>query len=673
MKPSPFALTALAFLGVPTLPPDAAADPVAALPSESPYFVVLESGAGEGESEPLPLKATDVRVGIAGIIAEVEVRQHYRNTGSKTLEAVYVFPGSTRAAVHGLDLEIGGRRLAARIAEKEAARRQYEQAKAGHRTAALLEQERPNVFRMNVGHILPGDEVFVTLRYTERIEPVDRVYEFLFPGVVGPRYGNGASSSDTSWSANPHLKPGAAAPAAFSLRVDLAAGLPVKEASSPTHALSIEYPGGDRLRARLKPEETRAGDRDFVFRYRLAGERLESGLLLHEDARTGENHFLLLVQPPARVRPEEIPPRDYVFVVDVSGSMAGFPLDTAKGLLRDLIGGLRPEDRFNVLLFAGDSSLLSEASLPATREYLDRATAFIDRERGGGGTELGRALERALAQPKEAGVSRSIVLVTDGHVNFEREVFGLVRDRLGEGNLFPLGIGSSVNRFLIEGLARAGRGEPFIVLGPAEAPAAAGRLREMIASPVLTRVGLDFGGDFEVHEVSPAGYPDVFADRPLAVFGKYRGRPAGEVRVTGLTGGGREVSLVVPMEGKSGGAAANPALPLLWARQRIAERSDDYALSKKDEARAEVTNLGLTHGLLTEFTSFVAVDPVARDPGPGQGAETVRQPLPLPQGMPASAVGGGTIPEPGSILLWLTGMVTLLWRRLFGRKAAPAA
>ena len=635
--------------------------------TESPHFIIL-SGDDEGASEPLPLKHTAVTARIAGTIAEVEVRQQYRNTGGKILEAVYVFPGSTRAAVHGLELAIGERRIAAKIAEREAAKSEYEKAKAENKTAALLEQERPNVFRMSVGHILPGDDVEVTLRYTELLQPEDRLYEFVFPNVVGPRYGNGSADGNRTWTANPHLLPGVPTPATLSIEVELAAGMPVQEAMSPSHRVKIDYDGPDRLRTALETTDGENGDRDFVLRYRLAGDEIASGLLLHEDEATGENYFHLTVQPPARVKPAKIPGRDYVFVVDVSGSMNGFPLDTAKKLLRDLIGGLRTTDRFNVLLFAGGSSLLAETPLVADRAGIERAIAFLDAANGGGGTELGQAMERALALPVSEGYSRSLILVTDGFVDFERSVFQSVREQLGQGNLFPLGIGSSVNRFLIEGLARAGRGEPLIVLGPDEAPAAAEKLREMIASPVLTNVAVDFGKGFEVNSVSPGAFPDVFAQRPLTVYGKYRGKPQGEIRITGIGGGGREIDLRVPVNQQEGAKPVNPGLRFLWARSRIAELADDHALDPDSETKQEVTTLGLTHGLLTEFTSFVAVDTEVRKAPGDADRETVRQPLPLPQGVPASAVGGGTVPEPATFLLWLTGMGAYACRRFFGKR-----
>ncbi len=635
----------------------------------SPYFVVL--GHEEGKTEALPLKKTDARVRIAGVIAEIELRQMYRNTGDQVLEAIYVFPGSTRAAVHGLTMRVGERSIEARIAEKEAAKQEYEEAKAAGQTAALLEQERPNVFRMSVGHILPGDDVAVTLRYTELLVPTDRVYEFVFPTVVGPRYSNrpadASAAAGDGWVANPFLEPGAQKLAApiFDITVDLAAGLPLKEVICASHPVRIDYEGGERARVTLDGSEERGGDRDFVLRYRLAGKQIDTGLLLHEDGERRENFFLLTVQPPNRVKAADIPGREYVFVVDVSGSMSGFPLDTAKELLRDLFRDLRPTDRFNVMVFAGGSRWMANRSLVANNANLDRAIDFLQGQRGGGGTELGKALEGAFDLQADDGTSRNVIVITDGMVDFEREVFQLVRERIGDGNLFAFGIGSSVNRFLIEGLARAGQGEPFIVLDPSEARGVADRLREMIAAPVLTDVRIDFGKEFEVYDIEPSGYADVFADRPLTIRGKYRGEPGGKVTVSGVSGKER-LSLDLPV--KSGEERENPALAYLWARERIAARADDFELTDDDEAKSEVTNLGLTYGLLTRFTSFIAVDTETRPAAPGTEKQTSKQPLPLPQGMPMTAVGGGTSPEPMTILLWLTGMGSLFWQRLRGRR-----
>jgi Ca-activated chloride channel family protein len=599
----------------------------------APYFFVRSEDPG---LDRLPLKSTAAEVRIAGVIADVTVTQVYRNEGSRALEAIYVFPGSTRAAVYGMTMTIGSRTINAVVRERQQARAEYEQARAQGRTASLLEQQRPNVFQMNVANIRPGDEIKVRLSYTELLVPTEAVYEFVYPTVVGPRYSNRAAADapDTErWVENPYHHQGEPPAYHFDIKVTLAAGMPIQEISCTTHRTTISYDGPTTATVSLDPSERYAGNRDFILRYRLAGSRVESGLLLY-DGQDGERFFLLMVEPPGRVAVEQVPPREYIFVVDVSGSMHGYPLEVSKKLLADLVGHLRPTDTFNVLLFAGGSSLLSDRSLPATPGNVADAIRFIEQQQGGGGTELVPALRRVFAVPRTEGVSRTVVIATDGYVAVEKEAFDLIRGNLDRSNVFAFGIGTAVNRFLIEGIARAGMGEPFVVTRPEEAPERAERFRRYVASPVLTGVRIDFG-TLEVHDVEPPAVPDVLAERPVIVFGKWRGHLSGHITVRGTTGAAPyletfDVGHVRP-------ARHNAALRYLWARQRIAVLGDDTRLRRDDERVRAITDLGLTYNLLTDYTSFVAIDTVVR--GTGGKVETVTQPLPLPQGVSDLAVG----------------------------------
>jgi Ca-activated chloride channel family protein len=598
----------------------------------SPYFFVKSD---DPELDQLPLKSTSVLVNISGIIADVLVTQVYRNEGKRPLEAIYIFPASTRAAVYGMKMRIGDRTITAKIDRREDARRQYEEAKEAGKSASLLEQQRPNVFQMNVANILPSDVIKVELRYTELLVPTDAVYGFVYPTVVGPRYTNQleeeASQSDL-WTKNPYLHQAESPPYTFSIDVNIAAGLPIKDVSCPSHKINVNYERPSFSAIRLHPSEKYGGNRDFILNYRLAGGRIETGLLLYEGE--AENFFLLMLQPPKRVHERLIPPREYIFIVDVSGSMHGFPLNISKKLLRDLIGKLRPVDRFNVLLFAGGSSLMSNHSLPATPENIRRAIDIIERQRGGGGTELLPALRRGLLLPKTEGYSRSIIIATDGYVSVEAEAFDLIRKNLGNANIFPFGIGSSVNRHIIEGMARVGMGEPFIITKPEEAPEKARKFMELIKSPVLTGIEVDFG-QFQVYDVEPASIPDVLANRPVIVFGKWRGKARGHIELRGITGAVPFSKRIEVEEFKP--SESSLALRYLWARHRITLLSDYNKLSPQDERVREVTNLGLTYNLLTAYTSFVAVDSQVRLTN-GESV-LVKQPLPLPYGVSDYAVG----------------------------------
>src|SRR5512145_1763564 len=310
--------------------------------------------------------------------------------------------------------------------------------------------------------------------------------------------------------------------------------------ASPSHRLDTDGLGSRTARAELDAAAAHA-DRDFVLEYRLAGKEIASGVLVHEGR--DENFFLALVEPPARVPTSAIVPREYVFVLDVSGSMHGFPIETAKALLRGLVGNLRPTDTFNIIPFAGGHSLFAPRSVPATRENVEAAVRFINGQRGGGSTELLAALRGALALPSDADRARSFVVITDGYVTIEKEAMDLVRANLSHANVFAFGIGSSVNRFLIEGLARAGRGEPFIVLNERDAAVMADRFRAYIEAPVLTRIDVAFRG-FDAYDVDPAQLPDLFAQRPLVLTGKFRGSASGAIEVRGTSAAGTFVQSV---------------------------------------------------------------------------------------------------------------------------------
>ncbi len=283
----------------------------------SPYFMVVGDDA---DLDRLPLKSTRASVKIAGVIADVQVTQVYHNEGIKPLEAVYVFPASTRAAVYGMKMTIGKRTIEAGIKKRQDARLAYEQARDEGRSASLLEQQRPNVFQMNVANILPGDEIRVELKYTELVVPEDRVYEFVDPTVTGPRYPGAGSEpwpqTPTSTRDNPPAH-------AFDIQVGIHAGMPIREVSCPSHKVQVAYRGAETADVFLDRSESEGGNRDFILRYRLDGERIQSGLLLSEGGK--ENFFLLMVQPPQRVKKTDIPGREYIFIVDVSGSMPASP------------------------------------------------------------------------------------------------------------------------------------------------------------------------------------------------------------------------------------------------------------------------------------------------------------------------------------------------------------
>ncbi len=457
-----------------------------------PYFLV----EGDKDVEGFPLLETKVKVNIAGVIAEIELTQVYKNDGKKTIEAVYIFPLGTKSAIHAMRMKIGARIIDAEIKEKGEARQIYEDAKEEGKVASLLEQHRPNVFQMNVANIMPGDIVQVTVKYTENLVPEDGVYNFAFPTVVGPRFTGEVDKKDIKgkdkWMSSPFTKEGKLPSYDFDIKVNLNTGLPLGEVSVNTHKVDIIKTGPASAMINLSKDDKKRGNKDFILKYSLKGRKIQSGLLMYPGK--DENYFLLMVEPPKQVDLKMVPPREYVFIVDVSGSMNGFPLDVSKALIKDILNGLRKDDYFNIIFFAGGSKTLADKPLQATETNIQKAIDMLNTQRGGGGTRITAALKKAIALKKKKGMSRIIVIATDGYIGVEKKTFDLIRDNMGEANVFTFGIGSSMNRYLLEGMARVGKGEPFVVTNKGDAEEAAAKFKEYVNYPLLTDIKVKFQG-----------------------------------------------------------------------------------------------------------------------------------------------------------------------------------
>lgn len=605
----------------------------------SPYFVVISENP---EVDNLPLKETSVKADIVGVIADVTVKQVYVNSGKNPLEAIYTFPLSTKAAVYGMKMTIGTRMITAKIEEKEKARKDYEQAKSEGKRASLLEQSRPNVFTMNVSNIMVNDTIVVELKYTELLVPEKGKYTFVYPTVVGPRYSNKSSNTaevNDEFVATPYTKSGEMPAYTFNFEVAINSGIPIQHLDCQTHKMIESNPSLTKSILQLDPSDANGGNRDVIVNYSLQGDKIESGVLLYEGE--DENFFLMMVQPPKKVLKEDIPPREYIFIVDVSGSMHGFPLDVAKKLMRNLLVNLQPSDKFNVILFSLNTGLFSENSVYATPENVEQALNYIGKHNGGGNTELLQALEQAYRLPREdPDLSRTFLVVTDGYVDVEREAFEMIRKNSDETNFFSFGIGSSVNRYLIEGMAYMGNGEPLIITKQAEADKKAEQFRTYINTPVLTRIKANYGS-LQAYDVEPVAVPDMLAERPIIIYGKYKGKPSGTISLSGKAGRKAykqsfDLSKIQP-------ETSNSALRYLWAREQIKlldylGSDNAYNENQKDESYVKrITELGLKYNLMTNYTSFIAIDEqiVNKD---GE-TTTVKQPVPMPEGVSDYAVG----------------------------------
>ncbi len=643
----------------------------------APYFFIED---GDPLTDQFPLKETDVKTNINGIIAETYVTQIYTNEGQKPINAIYVFPGSTKVAVHGMTMQIGDEIIKAKIKERVEARQEFEEAKNEGKSASLLEEERPNVFTMNVANIMPGDIVKVELHYTETITSTDGKYEFVFPTVVGPRYVSPAtdvSDDHNNFTESPYLMDGKTPPGKYNITVHLNSAVPISNVNCQSHKIVTDMNNNKALITLENPEEY-AGNRDFILDYSLTGSEINSGLMLNKGGLAGENtpkenFFMLTVQPPERVTLKDILPREYIFVLDVSGSMNGFPINTAKILIGNLVSSLRRTDTFNVILFAGTSAQMSPKSVPATSYNINRALDLIEQEEGGGGTELVPALQSAIDIPRTSkDVARSVIIITDGYISEESEIFDIIGKNLGETDFFSFGIGDGVNRYLIEGIAKVGQGEAFVITDPAKANEEATNFRRYIQSPILRNIKVTYNG-FDAYDVEPEKSPTLFAKRPIVMYGKWKGEAEGTIEITGTKGNGEAYRQVIQVAGAQP-MENNSALPYLWARARVEQLMDYGTLEDEnsmEQVKKEVTQIGLDYSMLTPFTSFIAITEQVRNTG--SEAKDVNQPLPLPLHVSNNSVGSYTSgSEPGIAAVIVIGALTLIMGgvRLFRKRAA---
>lgn len=628
--------------------------------TQSPYFYVESKEVGV---DSFPLKSTEVTTNIDGVIADTYVVQTYANQGKEPINASYVFPASTKVTIHGMQMQVGNQTVTATIKEKEEAKEEFEAAKSEGKSASMLSEERANVFTMDVANIMPGDEVRIELHYTEMITPSEGTYQFVYPTVTGPRYVGPIlddSGNREEWTGTPYLKEGSTPTDDYKINVTVSSGVPITSLSSSSHDINIEWTENTTAHVSLANSSDYAGNRDFILDYRLTGEQINAGLITSQNEN--ENVFMLMIQPPERYEIEEIPPREYIFVLDVSGSMSGFPLDTAKELINNLVSGLRETDTFNLILFSGDSLQMADSSVPATKENIDKALKLISEQEGAGGTELEAALEDALNTPADEDVSRNIVIISDGYIRGESEVFELVNENLESADFFPFGIGSAVNRYLVEGIAAIGQGEPFVVTDEEEAEEVAERFRTYIQSPVLTDIKVSFEG-FDTYDVEPAVLPTLYAQKPIVLLGKWKGEAEGTIQIEGMTGEG-EYSQTIDVADSIDGQ--NDAVGYLWARKRV-ERLTDYGRTTDDSAiKAEVTQIGLNYNMITPYTSFVAVIDTVRNPD-GESTD-VDQPLPLPLEVSDLAVGYKIGSEPNNMILFGMPAVILMLSALMKKR-----
>jgi Ca-activated chloride channel family protein len=584
-----------------------------------------------GSQEECPLRHTSVKADIAGMVARVNVTQEFHNDSATKVEAVYTFPLPHDAAVDRMTMTIGSRVIEGKVHKKEEAQALYNAAREQGRTAALLDQHRPNIFTQSLANLEPGADVRIDISYVETLRYEAGKFEFVFPMVVAPRYKPGAPS--------PPLTPeGTRAGHDISVEVALDAGLPIGNVASPTHEIDLQWVTSSRALVRLKDQQS-IPNRDFLLRYESASGAIQDTVLAHYTAQGG--YFALMLEPPRTTGAADASPKELIFVLDTSGSMMGFPIEKAKEAMIMALSGLYSNDTFNLITFSGDTEILFPEPVAATPENIEMAKLFLQSRSGSGGTEMMKAIRAALDPSAATGRVRVVCFMTDGEVGNDMEILSEVQKHTA-ARVFAFGIGQSVNRFLLDGMAHLGRGEVEYVGLQDDGSAAARRFWQRVRDPLLTDLEIDFGG-LPVTDVYPKRIPDLFGAKPVLITGRYRGPLRGTVQLRGKAGGlavNRTIALDLPAD------ARHDSLASLWARQRVSDlMTQDYAGyhagAMKPELREQIVQTGLAYGLSTQFTSFLAVE--ERTVTVGGKARRVEVPVNIPEGMSYRG-----LPQPGA-------------------------
>ncbi len=610
-----------------------------------------EAGCPEAAPQQFSLKHTEVDAEVSGFLASVTVTQVFENPYTQPLEALYVFPLPEKAAVDAMELVVGERVIKGVIQTREKARETYEKAREEGRTAALLDQERPNLFTQSVANILPGEQIRVRIHYVERLVYESGSYSFNFPMTVGPRFipgealtfrqGEGTAPDttavpDASRITPPVLPPEVRSGHDLQLTVRLDAGLPVHDLRSPSHDVEVRREGPSRAQVKLAAHD-RIPNKTFTLQYRVADALIRPAVLVHREPGADEGYFLVMLNPQLDPKEKEVVPRELYFVLDTSCSQSGLPIEKSKAATAEALRHLHPEDTFQILNFDTSVTKFAPGAVPATRENVERAQEYVAHFWGGGGTDVRVAAQEAMVPPNDPARLRMVMFFTDGLIGGDDEVLGTLQRHLREETrIFAVGVGNDVNRYLVTKMGEVGRGtSTFVNLNRPEAEVAS-EFETRIRGPVLTSVRVDTEG-LPVSEVYPRGVGDLFSGQPMFLIGKFHGTGEGLIRISGRVRG-VERRFEVPVRFPEA-APEHASLKSLWARQRIEELTVQGYRGETEEVVQGITQTALQYHLMSKYTSFVAVEQVVRTE---PGGETVREmvPVQLPEGTSYEGVFG---------------------------------
>lgn len=609
----------------------------APLPGEG-QLMAQRNENGHATLVPVPLKHTDVNASVIGYIASVDVQQQYQNPFNEKIEAVYVFPLPQNAAVNDFLMTVGDRRIRGIIRERHEAEQIYQQAKSQGYVASLLTQERPNVFTQAVANIEPGKRIDIDIRYFNTLAYVDGSYEFVFPMVVGPRFNppgysdgigavpRGGSASESGQKTNvPYLAPDERSGHDIALTVDIDAGVPIENIDSRNHKIETQALSPTKTRVTLDPGD-HIPNRDFVLRYQIAGNAVKPALIAQRRGDGG--YFALMLFPPQLLRDLPRQPLEFVFTIDVSGSQNGRPLEQEKAATRYALTHMGPDDTFQVVRFGNTARKLFPGPQPVTPANVRTALQWVDALDANEGTMLLDGVHASLLFPHDQSRTRYVAFMTDGFIGNDAEAIAEVHKCLGPARLFSFGVGQSTNRYLLDGLARTGRGAVAYLGLNDDANAVMARYFDRISHPALSDIAIDWG-DAKVHDVFPEQVPDLYVGRPVILTGRFEGELPRSITLRAKVAG-HEQRIEVPVQQATADVDPN-ALPAVWARMKIADLADRAAYEGAIDLPSQIRHIAMEYNLMSAYTAFVAVDSKTRTAG--EHGVTVGVPVPVPEGV----------------------------------------
>ena len=602
----------------------------------------------DGKYLEAPRVASDFNVTVSGPTARTIVTQRFENPADGYVEGVYVFPLPDNSAVDTLKIIAGNRVIVGEVKERKEAKVIYETAKESGHAAALLEEERPNLFTNSVANIGPHETVIVQIEYQETVKQSGGTYSLRLPLVVAPRYipnpivqnvelsssGFAEQVKDAEKISPPVLDPAKSAPTnPTTISVTLNAGFATENVKSLYHAIKTD----PSTHVISLSDATVPADRDFAIEWQAAGTAPQAGLFT--ETINGKNYLLGFVTPPVTQVAGVVKPRETVFVIDNSGSMEGASMPQAKDSLIYGLSQLKPGDLFNVIRFDDTMDVLFADSVAANKENIDQAKAFVTALNANGGTEMVPPMTAALQDqhPTDTSHLRQVVFLTDGSIGNEEALFATIAKNRGRSRVFMVGIGSAPNSYLMTRAAELGRGTFTQIGDGSEVVAKMQDLYGKIGSPVVTELKAVLDGNTAV--ITPNMLPDLYLGEPVLLMAEAKDLN-GSLKISGNVGEQPwEVTLPVAK------AAQGKGISKLWARRQIAdfEVASTLGTLTADDANKAILAVALQHQIVSTQTSLVAVDKTPKRPA-GEKLTRADVPLNLPAGWNYDAVFGEQAP-----------------------------